>query len=197
MARKPLTRDRILEVAARRFLRDGFANTRFEDIGKELGVSGPALYYHFDSKEQLLDAYVTASMAELVRTAEAAMTAADPAARVHAFVTAYVEFQLTQVKGPVAHDQTNLMTWLKPAARRRLAKHQRVFLDLLRSTIASGTGDGTFSAIDPSVAAFSIIGMAQHTIRWYRPAGRLTRADVSAQCAELALRMLGARLLVA
>jgi AcrR family transcriptional regulator len=48
------TRQRILDVAAHLFATRGFAGTSIRDIAEELGVTKAALYYHFPSKEVLL-----------------------------------------------------------------------------------------------------------------------------------------------
>jgi AcrR family transcriptional regulator len=48
------TRQRILDVAAHLFATRGFAGTSIRDIAEELGVTKAALYYHFASKEVLL-----------------------------------------------------------------------------------------------------------------------------------------------
>ncbi|MDJ0767782.1 MAG: TetR/AcrR family transcriptional regulator [Ilumatobacter sp.] len=47
-------RDELLAIAADLFAEHGFANVTVDDIGDAAGVSGPALYHHFDSKEALL-----------------------------------------------------------------------------------------------------------------------------------------------
>jgi AcrR family transcriptional regulator len=47
-------RDELLEIAAGLFAARGFANVTVDDIGAAAGVSGPALYHHFEGKEALL-----------------------------------------------------------------------------------------------------------------------------------------------
>ncbi len=47
-------RDELLSVAADLFAERGFANVTVDDIGNAVGVSGPALYHHFDGKQSLL-----------------------------------------------------------------------------------------------------------------------------------------------
>ncbi len=47
-------RDELLSVAADLFAERGFAKVTVDDIGNAVGVSGPALYHHFDGKESLL-----------------------------------------------------------------------------------------------------------------------------------------------
>ncbi len=47
-------RAELLAIAADLFAERGFANVTVDDIGEAAGVSGPALYHHFASKEALL-----------------------------------------------------------------------------------------------------------------------------------------------
>jgi AcrR family transcriptional regulator len=47
-------RDELLSVAADLFAERGFAKVTVDDIGSAVGLSGPALYHHFDGKESLL-----------------------------------------------------------------------------------------------------------------------------------------------
>jgi AcrR family transcriptional regulator len=47
-------RDELLSVAADLFAERGFAKVTVDDIGNAVGLSGPALYHHFDGKESLL-----------------------------------------------------------------------------------------------------------------------------------------------
>lgn len=59
-------RDVILRTAARLFAEHGFGNVAINDIGFEAGVTGPAIYRYFPSKEALLisiysDLYTTST----------------------------------------------------------------------------------------------------------------------------------------
>lgn len=50
------TRERILDVALDLFIRKGYAETSLREIAAELGFSKAALYYHFESKQDILAA---------------------------------------------------------------------------------------------------------------------------------------------
>jgi AcrR family transcriptional regulator len=50
------TRDRILDSARRRFIDHGYDGTSLRDIAEDLGFTKAALYYHFQTKEQILEA---------------------------------------------------------------------------------------------------------------------------------------------
>ena len=48
------TRERLIEVATRRFYRDGFRNVGIDQIYAEVGISKTAFYKHFECKEDLM-----------------------------------------------------------------------------------------------------------------------------------------------
>src|ERR1700677_1802022 len=54
----PIVRKAVLDTAAALFAERGFGGTNLRDIADELGLSRPGLYYHFPSKEKLLEAIV-------------------------------------------------------------------------------------------------------------------------------------------
>ncbi len=52
-----VTEERILDVAQRLFLEEGYENTTIQDIVNELGgLTKGAVYHHFKSKEEIMDA---------------------------------------------------------------------------------------------------------------------------------------------
>ena len=51
-------RNEILDVAERLFCAKGFDNASTNDILKEIGIARGTLYYHFKSKEDILDAMI-------------------------------------------------------------------------------------------------------------------------------------------
>ena len=51
-------RNEILDVAERLFCSKGFDNTSSNDILEEIGIARGTLYYHFKSKEDILDAMI-------------------------------------------------------------------------------------------------------------------------------------------
>jgi AcrR family transcriptional regulator len=52
----PRTRDRILDVALELFTAKGYDATSMREVAEQLGITKPALYYHFDSKEDIVRA---------------------------------------------------------------------------------------------------------------------------------------------
>ena len=56
--RGPHTRQQILDASLRLFSERGFTRTTVRDIAREAGITDAAIYYHFQSKRDLLEALV-------------------------------------------------------------------------------------------------------------------------------------------
>ena len=56
--RGPHTRQQILDASLRLFSERGFARTTVRDIARQAGITDAAIYYHFESKQELLEALV-------------------------------------------------------------------------------------------------------------------------------------------
>ena len=58
LEKRNLQRNTVLEAAAKVFSERGFAGASLGDVAKDLGISRPALYYYFSSKEEILSSLV-------------------------------------------------------------------------------------------------------------------------------------------
>jgi TetR/AcrR family transcriptional regulator, transcriptional repressor for nem operon len=56
------TRDRIIEAADRLFYQQGYEHTSFSDIAQIVEISRGNFYYHFRTKDEILDAVVSARL---------------------------------------------------------------------------------------------------------------------------------------
>jgi AcrR family transcriptional regulator len=61
------TKQRILEIAAALFARQGYTGTTIADIARELGTTTAALYYHFPSKSAILGGLLAGPLAAYTR----------------------------------------------------------------------------------------------------------------------------------
>lgn len=62
-------KNEILDVAERLFGTKGFDNTSTNDILNEIGIARGTLYYHFKSKEDILDAMIERMSRQLIKKA--------------------------------------------------------------------------------------------------------------------------------
>jgi len=72
-------------------------------------------------------------------------------------------------------------------SRRQVEQRMRIYFDLIRDTLTELKRAGRLRDVDPTVAAFSLIGMILWLPRWFRVGGRLDQASVANDIASFAL----------
>lgn len=173
-------------TAAQLFRDRGFDATSVSDVARALGLTKAGLYHHFESKEALL---FEVMMFGLDKVRDEVLVPVrlirDPEQRLRQFISRHARIA-TRGQGAVAHLGDEIRA-LPPAARREIERRQRVYLDLLRRTLAELKAQRRLQAIDPTVAAFSIIGMILWLPRWFREDGRLSQDEVADEIATMAV----------
>lgn len=71
--RRPYRRQQILTAAAELFHRNGYYATGMNDIGAATGITGPGIYRHFASKEEILSVLINDTGTKAVERARAAI----------------------------------------------------------------------------------------------------------------------------
>lgn len=96
--------EQILHAAARLFAERGYGATGIDDIGAEVGVSGPAIYWHYSGKQALLAAMLTdVSERLLAGGRECVASAEDDTEALAALVHMQVEFALDEPDLIIVH----------------------------------------------------------------------------------------------
>src|SRR5262245_61697378 len=94
------TRQRILDAAARALQRRGYASVTLKDIAALAEMQAGSLYYHFDTKEELVEAVLDAGVDGAIAATRDAVDAlgpdADPLAQLRAAITAHLRFILAE-----------------------------------------------------------------------------------------------------
>jgi TetR/AcrR family transcriptional repressor of nem operon len=81
------TRDHIVEAADQLFYRQGYDHTSFADIADAVRISRGNFYYHFKSKDEILDAVIRERAANTRKMlAQWEVEADDPADRIRSFI---------------------------------------------------------------------------------------------------------------
>ncbi|MEA2392759.1 MAG: hypothetical protein QOJ82_650 [Solirubrobacteraceae bacterium] len=191
------TQERILSVATGMFIRRGYEGTSLSKIAAEVGISTPALYWHFDSKEDLFVAAMEQVLVDFTSTVAAAVGDGKPAERLSEFCRAHVLWQLERRDAAKAYAASfgfrELVAQLPHTARRRVIELQRSHVRLLREILVAGEAGGKFRFDDLRVTAFAIITLCDYVFTWYDPEGELSPEDVADRYRNLALAMVGVR----
>ncbi|HET9143843.1 TetR/AcrR family transcriptional regulator [Actinophytocola sp.] len=153
-------REQILAAAAELFARHGFHGVGIDDIGAAVGISGPALYRHFRSKDAMLGEMLT-SISEVLLAGgqDRAARAGTPEATLADLVRFQVDFALDN-PALIAVQERNLGNLADPDRRKVRTLQRRyveVWVDAIRSAVPA-TGEPTARA-----AAHAIFGLINST----------------------------------
>ena len=176
----------ICRTAAQIFRDRGYDATSVSDVARALGLTKAGLYHYFESKEALLFEIMTYGL-ERVRDEVLlpARAIQDPEERLRQIVLRHARIT-TDGRGAVAHLGDEIRA-LPAAARRQIEERMRLYLDLLRNTLAELKAAGRLHDVDPTVAAFSVLGMVLWLPRWFRQDGRLSQERVATEITRFAL----------
>ena len=191
------TRIALMEAAVQMFQSEGYEKTSTKRICAQLGISGPAVYYHFKSKNELLVAAYSRRLKAMLRAHENISRDLDVDERTWTFAALHTRLQFgaeseRRYAGPYYFGVSNLIAVISPEESEQLAAIQRSYLVLLEDLIREGITTGVFLDVEPAATAFAIFGMNNLTSLWFRPGGRLSMAELSFMYADFALRIVGA-----
>lgn len=115
----------ILDAAERLFFERSFDGVGVDAIGKEAGVTGSAIYRHFEGKDEILSVLFGEAIDTLLQ--KVGEPEDDPRAELEHLVTAHVEFAVShpRLAGIWAREQRALAEQYQRAIRRR----QRRYID--------------------------------------------------------------------
>ena len=159
----PSRREQILATAAELFAARGFHGVSVVDIGAACGISGPALYKHFASKDTVLAEMLVSISERLLEVGrDRSGSAADPRTAVRALVDWHVDFALRHRALIVVQDRD----WesLPAEARERVRSLQREYVDLWAAELRLlDDGLDLPTARSMAHAAFGLINSTPHS----------------------------------
>lgn len=185
VATDPL-RDRILSEATSLFSELGVDSTSMRMIAERLGVTKAALYYHFESKEQLhFEIHLALIDEVLVQAERIAEGDKPPAEQIRDIVRLILQ--------SVADHRDAFTILLRegsgltgPPWTELTAKRAR-FRARVQDIVSAGMAAGDLVTDDAEVATLALLGMCNWTYTWIEPNGRLSVADIADRFASIFL----------
>ena len=191
------SRQRIIESATQLFVQVGYKGTSMKAIADAVDISPPALYWHFNSKQDLFLASMESLLDQFVTNVQDHLTADEPLERLAQFVRAHVVWKLEQSEAAGAYTSSigmrDLVHALPANHRSALISKQRQHLGSLRAILDEGMRSGVFTIQDPRIASFAIITMCEYVQSWFDPHGDLSPRDVADHYVQLVNGMVGVR----
>ncbi len=189
--RDEAVRRRIIRAAAETYRERGYERAGMADIARRLGMTAPALYWYFRSKEDILVAFLEHTVADLIQFVRSLLHSTEPKQRLWEFMYAYALWQLQQQELSAAYERIyalgHLRNSLPEKQRQRITSLERDFYGICRDLIATIQGRDRNAAVAP--VAFAMIGMVEHLISWFSPNGPMSVKQVATLYADLAVAM--------
>jgi AcrR family transcriptional regulator len=169
----------ILERAARLIFQSGYDATSMQDIAEACGLTKAGLYHHIKTKEALLlaimhygldlfDEMVLANVSDI----------ADPVARLRECMARNIQVvaqDSTKEVSIILHEHQTLTG----EARQEIDVRKKRYVRFLESAFREAAERGQIRAVDPTIAAYSFLGVVLWVFKWYRAEGKLTPRQLS------------------
>jgi AcrR family transcriptional regulator len=158
-------RAEILSAAAELFAQRGYHGVSIGDLGRAVGLTGPALYRHFRGKEALLAEMLLDISARLLAEGRRRVTEAEsPAGTLDALLRWHIEFSLGD-PALITVQERELETVPEPQ-RREIRRLQRAYVEewvqVLRRVYPGAPADRARAAAH---AVFGLLNSTPHSAR--------------------------------
>ncbi|MBI5444300.1 MAG: TetR family transcriptional regulator [Deltaproteobacteria bacterium] len=167
------------------FSKRGYENATMQQIARAAGTSASGLYHYFRNKEEiLLSLYdIGATLFDRCCLQEAARVEdAEVKIRLHIRNVLHLLTSHKEVSLFLLEDSS------PKAVRKSADETARSFVRSLRADLVRLAAEkGLRDPVDPTVAAFSLVGMISWTLRWYDPNGPLDLRALSGHVTRLFL----------
>lgn len=169
----------ILERAARVICQRGFEATSMQEIADACGLTKAGLYHHVKTKDALLLAIMHYGMDlfdEVVLDRVSGI--ADPLERLRATMARNIEL-VTQDSSKEVTIILHEHETLTGAPQREINVRKKRYVSFLESSFREAVERQQLRPVDPTLAAFSLLGVVLWTYKWYRANGRVTPQQLS------------------
>ena len=166
------SRRTVLDGAARLFRSHGYAAVSMRDIAAACGIKAGSLYYHFQSKEQIvaevLDTGVGTVFDHARRSVEALPPPASLEQRLRAAIGAHLHALLEL--GDYTGANIRIFGHVPEHVRRAALASRRQYEDWWRDLLARGEAEGAFApGTDLRLLRLFLLGAMNWSLEWHKP----------------------------
>jgi len=189
--RGELKRTQILDAAAEVLAVRGFAGTMLREIAERAGTQAGSLYYHFASREDLIEEVLRRGVTLTMAHVRAALDALPPTTsardRLAAAIREHVRFQLdvSAYARASARSTGQVPAEMRARINREFRRYGVVIDELIMDAMADGAID---PGVDRAALRMLLIGAANWTTEWFRPDGSSNVDEIADLLVRLMLR---------
>jgi TetR/AcrR family transcriptional regulator, cholesterol catabolism regulator len=169
---------RLLDTASALFAKKGYALTSTREIAEQIGIQKASLYYHIETKEDLLYEICKTSLKQIRSDVEAALKgAANPLERTGILIRTHIESMLRdQDRHSAALTE---MSCLSSERLDEVTALRDAYEGLVRSVLDEAQRAGALRKDVPvKYACLALLGLLNRVLVWFRPNGPLSPAQI-------------------
>jgi len=175
IAKVELSRRRLLDAAAKIFRDRGYVGSTMRAIAQEAGIEAASIYYHYESKDELIGAVLDFGMKALVAEVTTAVSELPDAAtsreRIETACSAHVTATLTN--GDYMLAMRRVFGQVPADVWRRHMKLRRAYGEFWHKLLDCAQRAGVLrSDVDITIARLFLLGGLNWTVEWYKPKKR-------------------------
>lgn len=177
------SRERVLETAAKVLAERGYAGTTMRMIANRAGLEAGSLYYHFDSKEKLVESVLSHGLVEHAAELRLSVSSVPPGTNTRQLFMRAVKAHMECLfrHGDYALASRRILNQVDPGVRANLVRLRddidSFWQDLLEKARDSGE---LHKDIDLFLLRSFVLGALNSSLEWYKPQGK-SIADISSQ----------------
>ncbi|MDQ0840820.1 MULTISPECIES: TetR/AcrR family transcriptional regulator [unclassified Streptomyces] len=194
MSPSPDRREELLATAAEVFAAQGYNATTVRKIADAAGMLAGSLYYHFDSKESMLDEILSTFLDDLWARYDAVLAAGiGPKETIEALVTESFR-EIDRHRAAVAIYQKESKHLLTQPRFGYLADSQQKFEKAWLGTLERGVAERVFRAdLDVRLTYRFVRDTVWVAASWYRPEGQHSPEEIARQYLSMVLEGIALR----
>lgn len=175
----------ILETAARLICERGYEGTSMQEIAAACRMTKAGLYHHVQNKEQLLFDIMSYGMdAFEQQVLDKVRDNPDPVERLRECMRLNIHL----VTGGCSKEVIIILhehATLTGEARAFIDGRKKRYVRFLEDSFSEAVRLGRIRTVQPTVAAFSFLGMVLWIYKWFQPDGRLSAEQVASEMVDL------------
>jgi AcrR family transcriptional regulator len=158
-------RSQIIESAIKVFAREGFANTRMDDVAAESGLSKGLLYWYFKSKEEVITAIADLLFgAELRKMQNLSAEGRTARACLESFLEIFIEDLRGLLKVTPIIYEFYALAFRNSVVRRVMQEYLHRFVAILEPLVQRGMDNGEFTPGDARQITITIGAALEGTL---------------------------------
>src|SRR5512133_1765463 len=177
------TSEKILDIASRLFVKNGYTATSMREIAAEAGIGKATIYYHYPDKEAIATELIKQTFSQMKGALEIIKVELDPRQRIIVAVSGSVEFLLQSAD--IISVLRREVTGSRDVMQNEFKGFFLEYMNLLEDAIRRGIDQGIFRPVDPNAPSRVLMMMLQGSFAMVYLTGIKHRSNKDAAAAIL------------